>query len=62
MDEPTTVAPLPRRHSAGRGVANRLRVEIDVDEDELVGCGRPSQLRALRSPAHPRHPQFEQGA
>jgi hypothetical protein len=46
--------------AARRCVAWLLRVEIGVDEDEVVRWRRPDQLRALRCLAHLGHPQFEQ--
>ena len=52
---------LPRRGDAARRcVASPLRVEIGVYEDQVIRWRRPDQLCALRSLAHPAHPQFEQ--
>ena len=52
---------LPRLGDApGSCVDRLLRVEIGVDEDEVIGWLGPEQLRSLSCLAHVTHAQFEQ--
>jgi hypothetical protein len=47
-------------HTARRCVTRYLRVQIGIDEDEMIRRRRPDQLRAASRLAHPDHLQFEQ--